>query len=398
MEFVGVDTDPLGHHCPGNFRERILIDAIHDGSVIPQEFTRGADGQPILSDDGCSTDFVRERDWGAELIAKHLASALNIGGYYRVNTARVLMDFGRFPGITAAGADHLHRYAINYPFSERLSHRQKRAVLRNHYDVISDTLENAMEGKLLKVAIHTYDKRNPTQFERPAVSLLTRPFGYQALVATPFPHFDPSFPSPVIEYTADRLLKARMAQTLEEASIHTADNFPYSLPEGSVEVRAQVWFFYRHLRQVYERIVSPLAPPEGGRCPRELVWEMLLDTNLRSAESESLRSYLHMFRTPPPGKSELFKQAQAEYQSICAFIDKEYDYLVTEYRESQQRPSTIIVEVRKDLVWEFDGERPRGPRADNARYIARQLSLGISQYLSQDRVFKERSSVNKGFW
>ncbi|MEE2756867.1 MAG: hypothetical protein VYA30_09405 [Myxococcota bacterium] len=398
IEEVTVDRDPLGHPCPRQFRDKVLVDVIHDGSSLPSVFRLDQRGVSILGDEPFPPGFVRERDWGAELVANRLASALGLDSYHRVNLARVLMDFGRFPGITSAGADHLHRYAINYPFSDRLNHEQKRSVLTEHYDRISDGLESAMEGKLLKIAIHTYDKRNPTKFERPAVSLLTRPYGYQALVENPFPHFDPSFPSRVIEYTADRLLKARIAQTLEESAIHTADNFPYSLPEGSVEVRAQVWYFYKNVQSIFERAVGPsTATAINGRCPRKLVWTMLLDTNLRSAESQSLRSYLHMFRTAPTGKKALFAAAQREYEQITDFIQREYDYLVSSYREGPQRPSTILVEVRKDLVWEFDDGRPIGPRLDNATYIARKLALGISQYLSQDRIFKERSSVNKGF-
>ena len=135
----------------------------------------------------------------------------------------------------------------------------------------------------------------------------------------------------------------------------------------------------------------------GDRCPREMVWEMLLDTNLRSAESESLRSYLHMFRTPPTGKEALFRAAQEEYQHIRAFIARERAYLVDSYRESAMRPSTLIIEVRKDLVWEFDGDNPIGPRAQNARFLARKIALGVSHYLEQDLDLKARSSINRTF-
>ena len=220
-----------------------MVDVIHDGNVLPTEFSTDAFGQALLGDSKLPQTFIEERDWGAELVASKLASALHLNEYFRVTTARALLDFGRFPGITTADADHLNRYAINFPFSQGLSHVQKRKLLRTHYDVISEGMDQAIRGKQLKIAIHTYDKRNPSKFERPAVSILTRPLGHQHLSCRPFPHFDPAFPAKVIEYTADRLLRSRIAQTLEEASIHTADNFPYSLPEGSVEVRAQVWYF-----------------------------------------------------------------------------------------------------------------------------------------------------------
>jgi hypothetical protein len=398
FERVPVRPDPLGHPCPDAFRDKILIDVIHDGSSLPRGFRDDVNGRSILENVAFPSQFQEERDWGAELVARCLASALDIPSYHRVTTARTLLDFGRFPGISPKGAKHLQRYAISHPFSERLTHHQKRSLLTDHYDVISDGMERALRGKCLKIAIHTYDKRNPTQFERPAVSLLTRPFGYQELVPVPFPHFDPTFPAKVVEYTADRLLKARIAQTLEESAVHTADNFPYSLPEGSVEVRAQVWYFFRHVREIYTASLAPRPMSlVTERCPRELVWEMLLDTNLRSSESEALRSYLHMFRNPPAGKEVLFRAAQEEYQQIQRFINRERAYLVNSYREGNQRPSTLIIELRKDLVWEFDDGVPVGPRIQNAQFLARRIALGVAQYLSEDRAFKERSSLNQTF-
>jgi len=388
----------MGHPVPDRFIDSLLVDAIHDGSVLPEEFRFTAEGEPIFKDETYPTDFVNERDWGAELVASHLSAALGIGHYYRVTTARSLMDFGRFPGITPPGADHLHRYAINYPFSRKLSHQQKHKLLTTHYDRISSDLERALKGKRIKIAVHTYDKRNPTQFERPAVSLLTRPFDFQHLTANPFSYFDPCFPSKVIEYTADRLLRTRIAQTLEEASVHTADNFPYSLPDGSVEVRAQVWYFFQHVRACYTASLPPRPISLAQeKCPREMVWEMLLDTNLRSTESQALRGYIHMFRTPPESQRQLFQAAREEYELIRRFITKEYEFLVNEYRESSRRPSTLLIEVRKDLVWNFSNGYPVGPRTDNARFIARKLALAISQYLKEDRPSKDRSSINRSF-
>jgi len=398
FESVPVSPDPLGHPVPASFRDKILVDVIHDGANVPRAFADNVYGERILADTPFPDRFQEERDWGAELVAKSLASALGIPSYHRITTARVLLDFGRFPGISPRSAEHLHRYAISHPFSDALSHHQKRNLLTDHYDVISNGMEQALKGKRLKIAIHTYDKRNPTQFERPAVSLLTRPFGYQELVPVPFPHFDPIFPAKVVEYTADRLLKARVAQTLEEAAIHTADNFPYSLPEGSVEVRAQVWYFFQHVRDIYTASLPPRPLSlMSERCPREMVWEMLLDTNLRSSESETLRSYLHMFRNPPAGKANLFQAAQEEYQQIQRFIRREQAYLVNSYREGTQRPSTLIIELRKDLVWQFEDGVPVGPRVANAQFLARRIALGVTQYLSEDQVQKERSSVNQTF-
>ncbi len=398
LECVSVAHDPLGSPVPAVLADRIMVDVIHDGNVIPDKFLRGQYGHPLLGEAKLPKESVRERDWGAELIASSLASSLHLGKYYRVTTARTLLDFGRFPGITPADADHLSRYAINYPFSAGLSYIQKRQLLESYYDRISEGMDAALNGKLLKIAIHTYDKRNPSMFERPSVSILTRPLGHQHLSSRPFPHFDPAFPAKVIEYTADRLLRSRIAQTLEEASIHTADNFPYSLPEGSVEVRAQVWYFFQHARQSYQGSAPPRAlSVASGRCPRELVWNMLMDTNLRSAESQALRSYLHMFRNAPAGDEELFLAAREEYERIADFLRREKKVLVDQYRDAQYRPSTILIEVRKDLVWDFENGVPKGPRTDNAQFISRKIAIAIQQYLDNDRLEKSRSSINRTF-
>ena len=259
-------------------------------------------------------------------------------------------------------------------------------------------MDQAIRGKQLKIAIHTYDKRNPSKFERPAVSILTRPLGHQHLSCRPFPHFDPAFPAKVIEYTADRLLRSRIAQTLEEASIHTADNFPYSLPEGSVEVRAQVWYFFQHAREAYQGSAPPRAlTVASGRCPRELVWNMLLDTNLRSAESQALRSYLHMFRNAPTGDEALFQAAREEYERICAFIHREYQRLVDQYRDALYRPSTILIEIRR-RTWSGTSKTGFNWTSRKQRSIHCKKDWDrVRQCLELDQPTKSRSSINRTF-
>ena len=68
-----------------------------------------------------------------------------------------------------------------------------------------------------------------------------------------------------------------------------------------------------------------------------------------------------------------------------------------EYRESSRRPSTLLIEVRKDLVWHFENGTPTEPRTENARLIARKVALAVSQYLREDRPSKDRSSINRSF-
>ena len=389
IERVPIEPDPEGSSCPPAFRNRLLVDVIHDGNVLPARFLRDADGSPIADPEALHTDYVSERDWGAELIAAHLASALHLHDYVRVNRARVLLDFGRFPGITPPSADFMRRFAINYPFSTALDYVQKKVLLEAHYDRISEGMDAAIRDKLVKIAIHTYDEHNANRTRRPPVSILTRSLGHQKDFGMPVGLFDPAFPDVLAEFTADRILRSRLALTLEEAAIHAADNYPYALPEGSVEVRSQVWFFFRHVQLAYEAAFGPDPERDRNRpSPRSIVWDMLLDTNLRSADSEALRSYLHMYRHPPAGLEAMFDRARAEYERIVAFIGLEDGALVNNYRNSVDRPSSILIEVRKDLVWRFDEGRPIGPRADDARLIARILANAVRTYLIADRPAK----------
>lgn len=385
-ELVPVVSDELSSGCPETLKPLVNIDVIHDGRWVPESFSMGS----RFDLEALNKVFVKERDWGAELVAKNLASALHLPHYFRVNTARALLDFGRFPGVTGVAASHMERRAINPPFSTLLNHDQKQALLLEHYDEISRRLETALKLTKLKIGIHTYDKRNPSATRRPEVSIITRPYGHQHLEANPTPAFDPLCPFDIVECTADRLLRARLGLELERAGIHTADNFPYSLPEGSVEVRAQVWFYFKHIRQAYA--VSERMSNLGiSKESESLVWDMLLDTNLRSAQSDTLRNFLHAFRTPPKEKSSLYFEARRLYQDISDFVQTNKDKLLSDFDFDRGRPSTILIEVRKDLVWHFENGIPVGPNNENAQRIGRTLANAVVRYLKEDLI--ERDAV-----
>jgi hypothetical protein len=114
---------------------------------------------------------------------------------------------------------------------------------------------------------------------------------------------------------------------------------------------------------------------------------MLLDTNLRSAEASALRDFLHMFRRPPKGRVREFSRAQKLYKMICAFVGKENGALVTSYRQSSERPMSLGIEVRKDLVWEFDETgRPIRLADERAMRIADKIAQSIAQYFREDRL------------
>ncbi len=378
LEFVPVAGQAL-HPLPEAFRGRVMIDTVHDGAYIPAEFLEDEDGR-IIGAERFRDAYERERDWGASMVAGFLAAALGMRGFYQVNIARVLMDFGRFPGVTGPDAEHLSRYAINYPFSQLLSYEKKKHLLESYYDVISASTDAVVRDRMIKIAIHTYDPVNPSGVQRPHVSLINRSSSIQDHGALQRGLFDPMYPDVLAEFTADRVLLSRISLTLEKHGVPVAHNYPYCLPEGSIEVRSQVWFYFNYLRR---RFLAQYPETEGLPGYRR-VWAMLMDTNLRSTESEALRSHLHMFRRAPPGREAEFRAARDAYRAVCAFV-REHPRIVNEYRFSPERPSSLGIEVRKDLVWEFDGQRPVRPRPENARAIAESLAEAIAIYLSQDR-------------
>lgn len=376
---------PALGELPEPFRERVMVDAIHDGDLIPPEFLVDQRGRPI--DPALfRSHYELDRDWGAGLVAGRLAGALGLPGFYKVRVARVLMDYGRFPGITSAGADYLRRFAINYPFSGWMSHDQKRRLLEDYYDRCSTGLERLVQGKLIKIACHTYDRLNASGTTRPHVSLVTRSLAYQTDSRMPTGVFDPLYPDLLAEFTADRILTDRISLDLEKSGVPVAHNYPYCLPEGSIEVRAQVWYFFQYVRQRFE-----ISYPDTAADPAfRRVWDMLLDTNLRSTSSDALRSYLHLYRHPPVGREEEFRHARIAYERVKAFIEGDDRRLVQDYRYWEERPSTLGVEVRKDLVWEFSGDRPVRPRVEVAWRIAEGIARAVLHYLTVDR--PERTS------
>lgn len=388
VEFVRVEAPEGGAPLalPEAIANRIMIDVIHDGDWIPEGLLTDADGHRI-PDEAFLDDYTMERDWGACSVAEALCKRLGIPGYHRVVIARVIMDFGRFPGLTHEDAGHLDRYALNYPFSEMLGFAQQRHVLEDYYDKISAHFETAVSDSITKIAIHTYDKRNDSGTVRPEISVLTRSSSYQAESEMPFGVFDEMYPDVLSEYTADRLLRDRISLTFEKAGYTVAHNYPYTLPDGSIEVRSQVWSFFRYLQRKFEE-AFPLAKAEYGFS---MVWRMLLDTNLRTAESETLRSYLYMFRRVAPELETDFAAARQAYERVREFLANDLDALLAGYLQSEERLSSLGIEVRKDLVYDFENERhPTAPAPQRVGKIADALARALHRYFTDDRPTRDR--------
>ena len=362
-----------------HWRHRVMVDVIHDGWVVPAEFLVDGSGHMIPSE-AFHDQYVEERDWGACMIAASLTKELGLANYTRINIARVLMDFGRFPGSTGLRARHLERFALNYPFSELLGHRLKRRLLVDYYDAISRRMDELVRSTRVKIALHTYDTHNENGTLRPQVSLVTSALG-EHTEEVPLRVFDPLYPAKLGEFSCNRVLRDRISLTLEKSSIPVAHNYPYRLPEGGIEVRAQVWSYFTHIKQHFEH-----AYPDTRDEPAfEAVWRMLLDTNLRSTDSAALRSYLHLYRRAPEGKRRLFKGASQAYTRIRKFVGANHEEMVENYIMSEERLSCLGIEVRKDLVYEYD-ERgvPVAPRWDNVEHIGKLVARAVRTFLHED--------------
>ena len=372
---VPIDPTPF----PESYRSKIAIDVIHDGVYIPSEMMVDKFGQNI-NQEIIHENFIVERDWGANIVAERIAKRLGLGSFCTVETARCLLDFGRFPGSTRKGASHLGRFAINQPFSDRLGLRQKRDLLKNHYDVISDVMGDYLQGKFLKIAVHTYDQYNQSGTERPEVSLVTRSEGLQKENQLPFGVFDPIFPNSIAEFTVDSILRDRISLTLEKNRIPVAHNYPYLLPDGSVEVRHQVWSFFAWLQKIF----CIHFPETQSKEEYNRIWDMLLDTNLRSAQASTIRSILHMYRNPPIGDEQFYDDVVQAYMNIKKFLF-ERDVL-SDYKNSPDRAMSFGIEVRKDLLWEFNayGE-PVRLRPERGLFIADKIAEAITLYICTDR-------------
>ncbi|MEM7159121.1 MAG: hypothetical protein AAF799_40160 [Myxococcota bacterium] len=387
FELVPV-PDAETHILPETYRSKVFIHTVHDGDIIPREFREDEQGRPIVPLDVLDRAHVRERDWGANLVAKQIAIALGLPHYGRVRIARALLDFNRFPGSTPPSCrDPLDRLAINSPFAEALSHSQKMEVL-NLYDGISDGVEAHFSDRLIVLGVHTYDELNPTNTSRPQLSLVNIPAGYQREAKMPYGVFDPIYPDLLGESTCNRILRDRVSLNLERTGFRVMSNHPYALPEGSVEVRAQVWYFFTYVRQRFEQE----RPQTAGDEAYSLVWRMLLNTNLRDALPEALRGHLHRLRRAGVEHETLFRQAEVAYRTIR-------DYLADgrvrdDYRRAPNRPSSLALEIRKDLLCDIDPKHgtPRPAKAEakkRAQLIAKVVAGAIATYLETDRVARE---------
>jgi len=355
--------------------DEVLLYTIHDGGQVPRDLF-GDRSEEVLGRPEVLAAYHAERDWGANLIAAELARRLGLSGYLRVNLARVVLDYGRLPGHSGVKARHLQRYCFFPPLGELLPEQQKYELLERYYDPISRQLGlHALDTKIT-IAVHTYDKYGATGTLRPEVSLLSRLLEYSAESTLPPDVFDPLFPPDLCEEaTSHRGLVYQILQNLERGGHKTALNYPYLMPAGATEMRGQVWFFFRHLRR---RFLQE-HPETRAEEPYRLVWLMLLDVDQRSANAARLRGFLHRYHGAPAAEQELFHEAREAYLAIKSFLEENRAELVDGYRESSERPSSLGLEVRKDLLCQVDADRAETRLREDAETTAYDIAFRIAE-------------------
>ncbi|MFK7990672.1 MAG: N-formylglutamate amidohydrolase [Sandaracinaceae bacterium] len=380
------------HQLPPGIRERIAVYAVHDGQAIPKRFRVRPNGEPVVDPTELRRQFVEMRDWGANLVAEELTAALGAPTYASCRVARVLMDFNRFPGSTPPdNREALEALAIGPLYGAALDHHEKSDLLESFYDPISRTIESVVTDSLIGLSMHTYDEAHESQNKRAHVSIISLPLSYQRDAQLPYGVFDPMYPDHLAESTCSRILRDRMSLNLERSGFRVIHNHPYALPDGSIEMRAQVWHYFQFLRRRFEQAF----PETVGEAPYERVFMMLADTNLRLAEAEELRSFLHRFRRVDDHRRGPLLEAHDAYQHVARFVRD--STVVQDYRRSPERPSSVGIEVRKDLVCTFDPETGMPlPTSPDQRLVARQIATAIASsiatYFETDREVYETAS------
>ena len=409
----------------------------HDGHLFPACLER------FCRDDATTREvyeeeFVHERDWGAHAVASAVCARLDLSAYLRFKIARCSLDINRFPGVSPnpnlSDDPHLERLSVPHRIATEGRAEEVEGELMEIYDQAAGDAEAVLtqrtrgtsgsdlaRSNLIFLAIHTYDAVNPTGTGRPPVSIIYRPSSYQESGVLGRWSFDPMLPQELAEFTADRVLAGRLALELENSYVPTALNYPYALPDGSLDLRSQVWFFWRYLRTRFEAETGdPAGDDEAPRSlagllargiveapPAEdpaygIVWRALENSNGRLLDAWILRGLASqsLHRGEPSLTDErLFQRAKAIYDTIHRYVRSARGIAaIRDWRLSPGRPSSLSIEVRKDYLFEDwtparRGEPPKVPSAIRPKAletVSDAIARGLLLYFYRDRLEKRK--------
>ena len=398
----------------------VLVDTIHDGFVLPDELMELYEDNATFRAD-CAKSFMPERDWGASAVASELARLLGLAGYREVIIARNVLDFGRFPGISRPWSAHLDRLAVSGPLAPYIQKTCPDAILKL-YSRIANEVESTIEAKLqdasstdpatkiresrfIHIAIHTFDQYGAEGLRRPVVGLIDRSRSIEQQGHLPDGVFSRLFPDDLATFSADQMLKSAISCALERNYIPEVSDRPYKLPEGSVQMRTQVWLWFKYLRACFETQANEVAErlrKDVGEEDYHDYWQSLLNPN-------AVRSKTGLIRDLVEGRVIKLEEEESHLwsvrdvdEAVCHFLDsapKRKDdiapILLREYQYDAFRPSCLVIEIRKDAVCrmhpEFRGEEIHIFDKLNWKNI-KKIAVGIAEGV---RMYRELQMTKK---
>jgi hypothetical protein len=388
------------HRSADTSASTVRLATIHTGSIVPRRFWEAYEAwaSNICSRQVLETAHLGENDWGADHVAYAVAQVINSPAFHRVRLARTVVDSARFPGVTPPYCvTAARRLAIAPPFSEIEldggAHHQLRCALLAAYDDVVNAIQQSEDAvaasagtdtpvaPAISLSVHTYDPRNPSLTERPDVGVVHVPYNFFTEHGLSPGSYDPLFPPELADSTADPHLAECIAGRLESHGYRVGRNYPYQLPEGSIEMRFQVRSYFHYLRRI---VRQQFNEPEGS----EAVWRMLIDVTHRDPSSAALRSALHAYLPPQPPVEDELAQSVSTYRRIEQWLRTNLGRSVLlGYARSRLRPSALLVELRRDLVWDISTRRhaetirTRGKETNICRLSAA-IGEGILDYLA----------------
>ncbi len=341
----------------------LAIDVIHDGHYFPVE-------QPLQTLPGqILTDYHRERDWGAGLLARTLGQALGLPNYLHIDTARVFLDLGRYAGVQSHSHQALLRPAIYGPVARWFSPEQSEQLLEGYYRGFEQLIDNFLQGSRLKLAIHSYDRIGADGRLRPELSLITHYRVQEKQRAEP----NPLLPEQLLNSTVDPQLCHSLVDSLTKGGYRVSLNDPYTLPAGAVELRYLARQFFRFLNR-YQLKISSGEP----KSLQKQLFESYLDSGLLSLTSRALFSeeIVHV-----PGAD--IRALQGFHQQLMEQKRLQEEEWISQFRNSPEFVQCLVIEVRKDLVWDFSVGEFGQPRLEAAEELARLIADGLCSYREQ---------------